>query len=137
MCRERCRCTVEHRLHRLLCPRCSTSTCAELPQGVETSHYGPRLSSLVGLLGSAFPLSIGKTSELLERLLGVSISGGAIVAIRARLAGCLREPMEEALREARLQPVTLADDLEKKQIQLIANVIKMMKNDKGAGDGCA
>ena len=63
---------IEHRLHRLLCPRCSTSTCAELPQGVESSHYGPRLSSLVGLLGSAFPLSIGKTSELLQRLLGVS-----------------------------------------------------------------
>jgi hypothetical protein len=101
---------IEHRLHRLLCPRCSTSTCAELPQGVETSHYGPRLSSLVGLLGSAFPLSIGKTSELLERLLGVSISGGAIVAIRARLAACLREPMEEALREARLQPVVYMDE---------------------------
>ncbi|MFN9622039.1 MAG: DUF6444 domain-containing protein [Cyanobacteriota bacterium] len=101
---------IEHRLHRLLCPRCSTSTCAELPQGVESSHYGPRLSSLVGLLGSAFPLSIGKTSELLDRLLGVSISGGAIVAIRARLAACLREPTEEALREARLQPVVYMDE---------------------------
>jgi len=101
---------IEHRLHRLLCPRCSTSTCAELPRGVESSHYGPRLSSLVGLLGSAFPLSIGKTSELLERLLGVSISGGAIVAIRARLAACLQEPTEEALREARLQPVVYMDE---------------------------
>jgi transposase len=64
----------------------------------------------VGLLGSAFPLSKGKTSELRQRLLGVSISGGAIVAIRARLAGCLREPMEEALREARLQPVVYMDE---------------------------
>lgn len=62
---------IEHCLHRLLCPRCSTSTCAELPQGVESSHDGHRLSSLVGLL---------------ERLLGVSISGGAILAIRVRLA---------------------------------------------------
>jgi hypothetical protein len=40
----------------------------------------------------------------------VSISGGAIVAIRARLAGCLRKPMEEALREARLQPVVYMDE---------------------------
>jgi hypothetical protein len=64
----------------------------------------------VGLLGSAFPLSIGKTSELLQRLLGVSISGGAFLAIRARLPGCLREPMEEALREARLQPVVYIDE---------------------------
>ena len=86
---------IEHRLHRLLCPCCSTSTCAELPQGVETSHYGPRLISLVGLLG---------------RLLGVSISAGAIVAIRARLAACLPEAMEDALREARLQPVVYIDE---------------------------
>jgi transposase len=43
-------------------------------------------------------------------MLGMSISGGAIVAIRARLAGCLREPMEEALREARLQPVVCMDE---------------------------
>ena len=64
----------------------------------------------MGVLGSAFPLSIGKTSELLQRLLGMSISGVAIVAIRARLAACLREPMEEVLREARLQPVVYMDE---------------------------
>jgi transposase len=51
-----------------------------------------------------------KTSELLERWLGVSISCGAILAIRARLAACLREPMQEALREARLQPVVYMDE---------------------------
>jgi hypothetical protein len=44
-------------------------------------------------------------------LLGVSISGGAIVAIRARLAACLYEPMEEALRDARLQPVVYMDEI--------------------------
>jgi transposase len=65
----------------------------------------------VGLLGSAFPLSMDKTSELLVRLLGVSISCGAIVAIHARLAACLREPTEEALREARQQPVVYMDQI--------------------------
>ena len=48
---------IEHRLHRLVCPCCSTSTCATLPADVEASQYGPRLSVLVGLLGSVFPLS--------------------------------------------------------------------------------
>lgn len=57
---------MEHRLHRLVCPRCSTSTCATLPADVEASHYGPRLSALVGLLGSAFPLSSSRTQALLE-----------------------------------------------------------------------
>ena len=69
---------IEHRLHRLICPCCSTSTCAQLPADVEESHYGPRLSALVGLLGSAFPLSISKTQALLDQLLGVAISSGAI-----------------------------------------------------------
>ena len=45
---------IEHRLHRLVCSCCSTSTCASLPADVEPSRYGPRLSALVGLLGSAF-----------------------------------------------------------------------------------
>jgi hypothetical protein len=48
-----------------------------LPADVETSQYGPRLSALVGLLGSAFPLSFSKTQALLDQLLGVEISRGA------------------------------------------------------------
>ena len=43
---------IEHRLHRLMSFCCSTSTCATLPAGVEAGHYRPRLSALVGLLGS-------------------------------------------------------------------------------------
>jgi len=31
---------IEHRLHRLVCPCCSTSTCATLPADVEASPYG-------------------------------------------------------------------------------------------------
>jgi hypothetical protein len=34
---------IKHRLHRLVCPCCSTSTCADLPADVEPSRYGPRL----------------------------------------------------------------------------------------------
>ncbi len=73
---------IEHRLHRLVCPCCSSSTGATLPADVEASHYVPRLSSLVGLLGSAFPLSFSKTQALLNQLLGVEISRGAIATIR-------------------------------------------------------
>ena len=31
---------IEHRLHRLVCPCCSTSTCATLPADVEATRYG-------------------------------------------------------------------------------------------------
>jgi len=101
---------IEHRLHRLVCPCCSTSTCADLPAEVEPSRYGPRLSALVGLLGSAFPLSFGRTQALLDQLLGVAISRGAIATIRSRLSATLEHPVEEALQVARQQPVAYVDE---------------------------
>ena len=88
---------IEHRLHRLVCPCCSTSTCATLPAGVEASPYGPRLSALVGLLGSAFTLSSSKTQALLDQLLEVEISRGAIAPIRKRLSAALA-PSENAAK---------------------------------------
>jgi transposase len=101
---------IEHLLHRLVCPCCSTSTCATLPAEVEASHYGPRLSALVGLLGSAFPLSFSKTQALLDQLLGVEISRGAIATIRERISATLEQPMQEALALARQQPVAYVDE---------------------------
>jgi transposase len=101
---------IEHRLHRLVCPCCSRRTCATLPAEVEASRYGPRLSGLVGLLGSAFPLSVSKTQALLQQLVGVTISRGAIAAIRKRLSAALAQPMTEALQVARQQPVVYMDE---------------------------
>ncbi|QPN70683.1 IS66 family transposase [Synechococcus sp. CBW1108] len=101
---------IEHRLHRLVCPCCSTSTCAPLPADVEASQYGPRLSALVGLLGSAFPLSFTKTQALLDQLLGVEISRGAIAAIRQRLSTALEQPVHQAIAFARQQPVAYVDE---------------------------
>jgi len=101
---------IEHRLHRLVCPCCSTSTRAPLPAAVEPSHYGPRLSALVGLLGSAFPWSFSKTQALLDQLLGVEISRGAIATIRERISATLEKPMQEALALARQQPVVYVDE---------------------------
>jgi transposase len=101
---------IEHRLHRLVCPCCSTSTCATLPADVKATRYGPRLSALVGLLGSAFPLSFSKTQALLDQLLGVEISRGAIAAIRQRLSAALEQSMEEALAAARQQAVAYVDE---------------------------
>ncbi len=101
---------IEHRLHRLVCPCCSTSTCASLPAEVEPSRYGPRLSALVGLLGSAFPRSFSKTQALLDQLLGVEISRGAIAAIRQRLSAALEQPMHQAINFARQQPVAYVDE---------------------------
>jgi transposase len=101
---------IEHRLHRLVCPCCSTSTCATLPADVEATRYGPKLSALVGLLGSAFPLSFSKTQALLDQLLGVKISCGTIATIRRSLSAALEQPMNQAIAFARQQPVAYVDE---------------------------
>jgi hypothetical protein len=46
-----------------------------LPVDVETSRYRAQLSALVGLLGSAFPLSFSKTDALLDQLLRDAFGG--------------------------------------------------------------
>jgi len=101
---------IEHRLHRLICPCCSTSTCAPLPADVEVSHYGPRLSALVGLLGSAFPLSFRKSQALLLQLVGVEISCSTIATIRRRLSAALEQPTTAAHRALQQQPVVYVDE---------------------------
>jgi transposase len=101
---------VEHQLHRLLCPCCATSTAAVLPQSVETSGYGPRLSALVGLLGSGFHLTHRKVQGLLDQVLGIRISTGAINAIRCRLSAALAAPVAQATEAIRQQAVAHLDE---------------------------
>ena len=51
---------IEHLFHCLVCPCCSTSTCAPLLADLEASRYLSRISGLVCLLGSSFPLRFSK-----------------------------------------------------------------------------
>lgn len=101
---------IEHLLHRLSCPCCRTVTTAVLPQGVETSGYGARLSSLVGLLGSVYHLSHRKVQGLLNQVLSIPISTGAINAIRCRLSAALAPLVAEAEAEIRLEDVAHVDE---------------------------
>jgi hypothetical protein len=101
---------IEHQLHRLVCPCCRTVTTAVLPEGVETSGYGSRLSSLVGLLGCVYHLSHRKVQGLLDQVLSITISTGAINAIRCRLSAALAPPVAEAEAEIRLEGVAHVDE---------------------------
>jgi hypothetical protein len=77
---------------------------------VEASHDGPRLSALVGLLGSVFRLSFSKSQQLLEQRLGLAVSRGEIATIRQHLSAALARPMQETLAFARQQPVVDVDE---------------------------
>ena len=101
---------IEHQLHRLICPHCQSSTCASLPVGVESGGFGPRLSALVGLLGGAYHLSHRKVQGLLDQVLGITISTGAINKIRCRLSDALALAVDEAAAAIRSEPVAHIDE---------------------------
>ena len=89
---------------------CQSSTCASLPVGVESGGFGPRLSALVGLLGGAYHLSHRKVQGLLDQVLGIAISTGAINKIRGRLSEALALAVEEAATAIRGEPVVHIDE---------------------------
>ena len=101
---------IEHRLHRLVCPCCSTSTCAPLPADVDVSRYGPRLSSLIALLSAAFPLSISRSQALLQQVLGVELSRASIIRSLQRVSAALEQPTTAAHRALQQQPVVYVDE---------------------------
>ena len=56
---------TEYQRHRLACPRCGETTCAELPPGVPTGQAGPRLVALTRLLMGYFRQSKRRTALFL------------------------------------------------------------------------
>lgn len=101
---------VEHRLHQLVCPCCNATPRAVLPADVESGGYGPRLTALVGTLGSTYHLTHRKIQRLLDEAFGVRISTGGISCIRRRLNALLEQPAVEAHLWLQQQSVLHADE---------------------------
>src|SRR3954466_12746190 len=88
----------EYRLHRLVCPRCRTSTCASLPPGVPRGAFGPRLRAILSVLAGGYRLGKRPVRQLAFDLLGLTISVGMICRLERQSADELEAPVEE-LRE--------------------------------------
>jgi hypothetical protein len=69
--------------------RCGSLLEGEDPDPLRHQVIEHRFSSLVDLLGSAYPLSFNKTQALLNQLLEVEISRGEIATIRQRISAVL------------------------------------------------
>lgn len=87
---------TEYQLHALSCTCCGKSTRADLPAGVPTGAFGPRLTALVATLTAHYRLSKAKTRELLHDVLGIPISTGALSNLEGQVAAALSAPVEEA-----------------------------------------
>ena len=87
---------TEYQRHRLVCPACGETTCAELPVGVPPGQSGPRLMALTALLMAFYRQSKRRTAEFLSTLLGQPCCPALTVKIQNQVTTALR-PSYEAL----------------------------------------
>ena len=87
---------TEFQRHRLTCPCCGETTCAELPLGVPQGQSGPRLMALTALLMAFYRQSKRRTAEFLSTLLGQPCCPSLTVKIQNQVTTALR-PSYEAL----------------------------------------
>ena len=69
---------TEYQLHQLVCSACGEVTRAELPPGVPTGGFGPRVQAITALCTGAYHLSKRTTQGVLEDLFGVLLGLGTI-----------------------------------------------------------
>jgi transposase len=100
----------EYRLHRLVCPRCRTSTCAALPPGVPKGAFGPRLRAILSVLAGGYRLGKRPIRQLAFDLLGLTISTGMIARLERRGAAELADPVEELRQYVRDAAVAHIDE---------------------------
>ena len=100
---------IEYRMHQVRCPCCRTMNREGLPEGVSWSPFGPRLVAIVGLLTGAYRLSKRNAANLLEDLLGIRLSVGALSRNEQRLSSALAGPVNEAHEYVQSRPVKYTD----------------------------
>ena len=99
--------TTEYRRHAVTCT-CGYTTLAKLDQ-VPLSPFGPRLMSLVALFTGVYHLSRRQTVSLLQDVLGVRVSLGAVSAIEGRVSAALGTAVDEVWAKIESTAVKHAD----------------------------
>jgi transposase len=81
--------------HRLACPCCGDTTCADLPVGVPIGQSGPRLVAFAGLLMAYFRQSKRRTALFLETLLNQPCCPALTLKMQAQVTAALRPAYDE------------------------------------------
>ena len=85
---------TEYQRHRLTCPCCGETTCAELPAGVPQGQSGPRLMAFTSLLMAYYRQSKRRTAEFLGTLLGQPCCPALAVKMQNQVTAALRPSYE-------------------------------------------
>jgi transposase len=101
---------MEYQLHQLRCPACGAPTRAELPVGVPSGAFGPRLQAITALCTGAYHLSKRTTQRMLEDLCSLPLSVGTIANLEQATAEALAQPVEAARGYIQAQHAAYLDE---------------------------
>ena len=97
-------------IHSLVCDRCGARNRGDLPDGVPTLHYGPRLTALVAIFAGAYRLSARLIQGLVGDLFDVHLSLGMIPKLQDQASQAMAEPAAEAAEHVRAAPRVFGDE---------------------------
>src|SRR5262245_50869800 len=100
----------EYRLHKLTCPCCGIATRAELPAGVPTGPFGPRLRAIQTLFAGSYRLAKRPIQQLASDLFGLDISLGMISKLERRSAEILEPVVNEVAAAIAAAPSAHIDE---------------------------
>lgn len=101
---------TEYRLHSLTCPACGTESRAELPTGVPSTAFGPRLQAMVALLTGRYHLSKRDVVEVMSDFFQADLSLGSVSTLEQRTSQAIEPPVNEAHQYVKQQPVVYLDE---------------------------
>ena len=101
---------TEYQWHRLVCPACGEETRAEVPAGVPTGGFGPRVQAITALCTGAYHLSKRTTQRALEDMFGVQMGLRTIAPLEHATGQAVAEPVAAARAYVQRQPVAYLDE---------------------------
>src|SRR3989304_25239 len=106
---------TESRRHRLSCPGCGESTCADLPPGVPRGQSGPRLVALTALLMAYYRPNKRRNAEFLTALLGQPCCPALTVKMQRQATAALRGAYDELVAQLPTQDQLSGDETATKE----------------------
>ena len=100
----------EWQLHALCCEHCGTTTQAQLPAGVPSGAFGPRVQALVAIGSGVYRMSKRTIQGFLSDVCGLSMSLGMVSKLEQRVSESIAKPVEDAHEHVRDAAVVNADE---------------------------
>lgn len=100
----------DYLLHSLFCKTCKIYTRAELPSGVPTGNFGPRLQAMIAVCSGQYHMSKRMIEEMMSDFFDAKLCLGSVVNLQQDTNEALAAPVAEAAEYVKKQPVKHADE---------------------------